>query len=73
MCLAIPMRVTSIDGTTATAEVEGIKRAARIDLLQEVSVGDYILVHAGIAIARVDGAQAEQTLRLVKELSHEVR
>lgn len=67
------MRITGIDGLTATAEVEGITRAARIDLLPDVSVGDYILVHAGIAIARVDSAEAERTLRLVKELSGEIR
>jgi len=73
MCLAIPMRVIEIDGVHAVTEVDGIRRQARLDLLPEVAVGDYVLVHAGLAIARVDAAAAEETLSVLRQLAHEVQ
>ena len=48
------MRIVEIDGFMAVAEVDGVRREARLDLLPEVAVGDYVLVHAGLAIAAVD-------------------
>jgi hydrogenase expression/formation protein HypC len=72
MCLAIPMRLKSIDGVTAVAEVDGVTRKVRLDLLPEVALGDYVLIHAGLAIARVDAAQAEETLSLLRSLADEV-
>jgi hydrogenase expression/formation protein HypC len=73
MCLAIPMQIIAIDGVTATAEVDGVRRQARLDLLPEAAVGDYILVHAGLAIARVDAAAARETLELLRKLADEVQ
>jgi len=72
MCLAIPMRIVEIDGPNALVEVGGVSRKARIDLLPEVSVGDYVLVHVGMAIARVDADEAERTLSLLREGPYEV-
>jgi len=73
MCLAIPMRVVEIDGFRAVAEVDGVRREARLDLLSEVVVGDYILVHAGLAIATVDPKDAEETLTFLRQLADEVQ
>jgi hydrogenase expression/formation protein HypC len=73
MCLAIPMRVVKIDGFLAVAEVDGVRREARLDLLSDVAVGDYILVHAGLAIATVDPKDAEETLDLLRQLADEVQ
>jgi hydrogenase expression/formation protein HypC len=73
MCLAIPMRVVEIDGFLAVAEVDGVRREARLDLLSEVAVGDYILVHAGLAIATVDPEDAEETLNFLRQLADEVQ
>jgi len=73
MCLAIPMRVVEIKGNTATVEQQGVSRAARIDFLEGVKVGDYVLVHAGIAIERVRPEDAEETLRLIRMISNAVR
>jgi hydrogenase expression/formation protein HypC len=73
MCLAIPMRVVEIDGFLAVAEVDGVRREARLDLLSEVAVGDYILVHAGLAIATVDPQDAEETLDILRQLADEVQ
>ncbi len=72
MCLAIPMRVVEIEGQWAVAEVDGVVRRVRLDLLPEVSLGDYVLIHAGLAIARVDAASAEETLSLLRSLAGEV-
>ncbi len=68
MCLGVPMRVVSIEGTDAVAEIDGVRRAASLMVLdEEVQVGDYVIVHAGFAIARLDEAEAEETLRLMRE------
>jgi hydrogenase expression/formation protein HypC len=72
MCLAIPMRLIEIDGAAGVAEVDGVTRQVRLDLLPEVVLGDYILIHAGLAIARVDAAHAEETLALLRNLADEV-
>ncbi len=69
MCLAIPMRIIEMDGVAAVAEVDGVTRKVRLDLLPEASLGDYVLIHAGLAIARVDAAQAEETLSLLRTLA----
>lgn len=69
MCLAIPVRVVAVEGNLATVEAGGSKVKARLDALSEpVQVGDYVLVHAGFAIKRLDPAAAEETLRLWDEL-----
>jgi hydrogenase expression/formation protein HypC len=68
MCLGVPMRVVSIDGTDVVAEIDGVRRAASLMVLDdEVREGDYVIVHAGFAIARLDEAEAEETLRLMRE------
>jgi hydrogenase expression/formation protein HypC len=63
------MRIIEMDGATAVAEVDGVTRKVRLDLLPEASLGDYVLIHAGLAIARVDAAQAEETLSLLRSLA----
>jgi hydrogenase expression/formation protein HypC len=72
MCLAIPMRLIEIDGAAGVAEVDGVTRQVRLDLLPDVVLGDYILIHAGLAIARVDPEYAQETLSLLRELADEV-
>ena len=72
MCLAIPMRIVEIDGFLAVAEVDGVRREARLDLLPEATVGDYVLVHAGLAIATVDPEAAEETLSVLRQLTYEI-
>jgi len=50
-----------------------VRREARLDLLPEAALGDYILVHAGLAIATVDPKAAEETLAILRQLTYEVR
>ena len=68
MCLAVPMKVVSIAGPVAQVEESGVRREARVDLLEDLAVGDYVIVHAGIAIQRLDQDEAEETLKLMEEM-----
>lgn len=68
MCLALPMRVTAIDGSLATIAAEGLQQRASLQLVPEARVGDYVLVHAGYAISVIDEAEANETLELLREL-----
>jgi hydrogenase expression/formation protein HypC len=63
------MQIMEIDGPLAVAEVDGVRRQARLDLLPEAQVGDYILVHAGLAIATVDAQAAQETLDLLRQMA----
>jgi hydrogenase expression/formation protein HypC len=66
------MRLVEINGAAGVAEVDGVSRQVRLDLLPEVSLGDYVLIHAGLAIARVDPDCAQETLTLLRSLADEV-
>ena len=68
MCVGVPMQVLSIEGDQAMTEVDGVKREANLMLLdQEVKVGDYVIIHAGFAISRLDEEDARETLALLRE------
>ena len=69
MCLAIPALVKSIDGYQAEVDIEGVTRMVSIRLTPEVKVGDYVLLHTGYAINTIDEAEAQETLKLLRELS----
>lgn len=68
MCLAVPMRVTSIDGESAVCEIDGVRREASLMMVEGVAVGDFVLIHAGFAIEKLDQADAEQTLELFRQV-----
>jgi hydrogenase expression/formation protein HypC len=68
MCLAIPARVVSLDGAMAKVNVAGVTRTASTHLLEGVAVGDYLLIHAGFALSRVDEQEARETLRLLEQM-----
>lgn len=67
MCLAIPSKITKIDNLMAVIDVDGVQREASLLLLEDAQVGDYVIVHAGFAISRIDEAAAMETLALLKE------
>ena len=69
MCLGVPMKIISKEGDNVVAEVDGVQKEASVMLLgEEVAVGDYIIVHAGFAISRLDEEYAEETLSLMREV-----
>jgi hydrogenase expression/formation protein HypC len=67
MCLAIPSRIIKIENNMATIDVEGVQREASLLLLEDARVGDYVIVHAGFAIQKLDEAAARETLDLLRE------
>ncbi len=69
MCLAIPVRIKSINGTDAEVEIGGTTRKTSLMLTPEAKVGDYVLLHAGYAINILDRAEAEETLAIFAEMS----
>ena len=73
MCLAIPMKIINIEGTIATAEVDGVTRQARLDLIPEAGVGDFVLIHAGLAISRLEPEEAAATLALLREMADAIQ
>ncbi|OIP28365.1 MAG: HypC/HybG/HupF family hydrogenase formation chaperone [Chloroflexi bacterium CG_4_10_14_0_8_um_filter_46_9] len=70
MCLAIPVRIVSIEGDEAETEIAGVRRRISIALTPEAKVGDYVLLHTGYAIGIVDEAEAEETLKLLEEIAN---
>ena len=74
MCLAVPVRVAALLGDQwAEIEVGGIYNRISVALLEHVAVGDYVIVHAGFAITRLDVEEAEKTLALFEEITAHLR
>jgi hydrogenase expression/formation protein HypC len=69
MCLAVPVRIVSIDGDAAETEIAGVRRRVSIALTPEAKVGDYVLLHTGYSIGVIDEAEAEETLKLLEEIA----
>jgi hydrogenase expression/formation protein HypC len=62
MCLGVPMQVKTISDDLALCEIDGVRREASLMMLDDVQVGDYVLIHAGFAIEKIDAAEAQLTL-----------
>jgi hydrogenase expression/formation protein HypC len=69
MCLAIPALIKSINGQQAVADIEGVTRDISLQLTPEAKVGDYVLLHTGYAISIIDADEAEETLKLLREMA----
>lgn len=67
MCLAIPSRIIEITGQMAVIDVDGVRREASLLLLEDPRVGEWVIVHAGFAIHKIDEAVALESLKLLKE------
>ena len=67
MCLAIPSKITRIENEMATIDVDGVQREASLLLLEDAGVGDYVIVHAGFAIQKIDEQAAMETLKFLRE------
>ncbi|GAB60836.1 MAG: HypC/HybG/HupF family hydrogenase formation chaperone [Candidatus Jettenia sp.] len=68
MCLGIPGRIVEITGAMAKIDVAGTRKEASLMLMENVSVGDYVIVHAGFAIQKVNEKEASETLKIVKDI-----
>jgi len=68
MCLAVPALVVAMDGEMATVDLDGVRKAISLALVDGVAVGDYVIVHVGFALQRLDVEEAEATLALLREI-----
>ena len=67
MCLAIPSMIVKIEDEMATIDVEGVQRKASLLLVEDARVGDYVIVHAGFAIRKLDEEAARESLKYLRE------
>lgn len=68
MCLGLPAKVLSIDGDNSIVEIMGVSNTISIELLENVKVGDFVLVHAGCAIQILDKEEALKTIEIFDEI-----
>lgn len=72
MCLGIPAKVVRINDQTAAVEVSGVMKEIGLHLVDDIVVGDYVIVHAGYAINKINEEEARETLQLLRRLGDEV-
>jgi hydrogenase expression/formation protein HypC len=68
MCLSIPAKILSVEGETAKASVGGAIIKVGLHMVDDVKAGDYVLVHTGFALQKISDREAQETLKLIKEL-----
>lgn len=69
MCLAVPAKLVEVEGNTAVADLHGNRVPVSTVLINDVEVGDWVLVHAGFAIKQLDAVEAQRTFALIDEAS----
>lgn len=67
MCLAIPSKIVEINDDMATIDVAGVQRQASLLLIEEPSVGEWVIVHAGFAIKKIEESVARESLKYLRE------
>ena len=72
MCLAIPSMITAINGPMATIDVDGVRREVSLMLLEDAEIGDYVIVHAGFAIQKLEEEAAKESLQLLRDAMEQV-
>lgn len=68
MCLAVPSKIVEIQGTLAKVSVDGVIRETSLALIDDAQIGDYVIVHAGFAISKLDESAARQTLEDMRQI-----
>ena len=65
MCLALPARVTAIDGESARVDIDGVEMPISLAFLSDVTPGDYVVVHVGYALSKIDPAEADRQIAMM--------
>lgn len=68
MCLAVPMKLIQFDGVNGVVESDGVTIDVNLMLIEEPKVGDYLIIHAGFAIQKLDEKEALETISIFKEI-----
>jgi len=69
MCLAIPSKIVKIEHNMGIIDVEGVKKEVSLLLIEDPRMGDYVIVHAGFAIQKIDEAEAKESLKILREMA----
>ena len=69
MCLAIPAKIISIQNDMGIIDMEGTQREVSLLLLEDSHVGDYVIVHAGFAIHKIDEKEAKESLKVLRQMA----
>jgi hydrogenase expression/formation protein HypC len=72
MCLAVPSKIIAINDEMGIVDVDGVKREVGLHLIENPMIGDYVIVHAGFAINKIDESEALETLKLFREITESV-
>ena len=70
MCLAIPAKIVNIEDSMGTVDMAGIQKKVSLILLEDAQVGDYVIVHAGFGIHKIDEEAAMESLRILREAAY---
>ena len=73
MCLAVPLKIVEINGNDAVGERHSLRRNIRLDFTKNAQIGDYVIVHAGFAIEKMNSQQAEENLAAIQEVENALR
>ena len=69
MCLSVPAKIISIEGNMADASIGGAIVKTSLHLLDDIKIGDYVLVHTGFALQKISEEEALETIRIIQELN----
>lgn len=72
MCLAVPIKIVEVNGKNAMGEMSGVKAKVRVDLIPEIKIGDYVMVHAGFAIEKIREDEAIKSIKIFEEIKKSV-
>ena len=70
MCISIPGKIISIDGDSAKVSIEGNEYTVGLQMLDDVKVGDYVLLHTGFALQKISEEEAQETLKIIREMNN---
>lgn len=74
MCLAVPVRVTELlPDQMAKISLDGVIKTVSVALVDDLVAGDYVILHAGFALAKIDPAEAERTMEMMREIAESAR
>ncbi|OVE73362.1 hydrogenase assembly protein HupF [bacterium B13(2017)] len=69
MCLAVPAKIISLELNEALVDMDGVNAKVDVSIIEEPKIGDYVLIHSGIAIQKYDEDEAKKTLELIREIA----
>lgn len=73
MCLGLPLKIVEINGKEAIGEIHGVRRKIRIDMIEDLKIDDYVMVHAGFALEKIKEEQAKDSIEAILEVERALK